>query len=203
MLTTPAYSGGMTANNAPISVHSALWRYWDGQRAGRPMPARKDVAPEAIHTLLPYVSLIEIEGERFKYRLVGTNITESLGREMTGTYVGSHLPPAHASAMLAAYRRACETRQPVFTSSRYERADRASQRVSRIILPLGSGDTVAMLLCSRISRYADWSEGTDWFASASSRMEQVHDVASLAELEALAEAWDQANPIEAAPALAR
>lgn len=156
----------MSGHVPPISTHGALWRYWDARRAGRLMPARRDIAPESIPTLLAYITLIAVEGERFKYRLVGTNVTESLGREMTGTYVGSHLPPAHARDMQQAYRRVCETKRPVFTTSSYKRADRARQRVSRIILPLGDRDEVAMLLCSRISRYADWHDGADWFSSA-------------------------------------
>jgi hypothetical protein len=42
----------------PISPHLDLYRYWDGRRNGRLMPARRDIDPVDFPALLRHVSLI-------------------------------------------------------------------------------------------------------------------------------------------------
>ena len=65
-----------------------LHRYWDEKRAGRAMPQRPDIDPTEIPTLLQHIALIGVETEprRLYYRLMGTHITEALGRDYTGKY---------------------------------------------------------------------------------------------------------------------
>ncbi len=65
-----------------------LHRYWDSKRASRAMPQRPDIEPTEIPTLLPHIALIGVEAEprRLYYRLIGTHITEALGRDRTGKY---------------------------------------------------------------------------------------------------------------------
>jgi len=66
----------------------ALHRYWDSKRAGRAMPQRADIEPTEIPSLLPHIALIGVENDprRLYYRLIGTHITEALGRDNTGKY---------------------------------------------------------------------------------------------------------------------
>jgi hypothetical protein len=66
----------------------ALYRYWDSKRAGRLMSERRDIEPTEIPSLLPHIALIGVEAapRRLYYRLIGTHLTEALGRDNTGKY---------------------------------------------------------------------------------------------------------------------
>ena len=66
-----------------------LVRHWDSKRAGRPLPLRADIDPLDLRTHLGSLNLIEcLPGyEDFRYRLIGTKITEAYGRDSTGRTV--------------------------------------------------------------------------------------------------------------------
>ena len=63
---------------------------WDDLKGARPMPSPVDIDPLGFPTrLLPHISLLDIEYQptrRFRWRLIGTYITEILGRDSTGRY---------------------------------------------------------------------------------------------------------------------
>ena len=64
-----------------------LYRHWDGLCGGRAMPRRPDFDPLALPALLGNLILIDVLGRaplRFRYRLVGSKLTERIGRDMTG-----------------------------------------------------------------------------------------------------------------------
>ena len=63
---------GVMTTEVPISHHLDLYRYWDGRRNGRRMPARRDIDPADIPGLLPHVSLIHKPDGQFRFRLVGS-----------------------------------------------------------------------------------------------------------------------------------
>jgi hypothetical protein len=65
-----------------------LHRYWESKRAGRAMPQRADIEPTEIPALLAHIALVGVEAEppRLFFRLIGTHITDSLGRDNTGKY---------------------------------------------------------------------------------------------------------------------
>lgn len=60
--------------------------YWDGKRAGRPMPDRGDIVPSEIVRLLPNIFICEAleGGGDFRFRIFGTALVDLLGIEMTG-----------------------------------------------------------------------------------------------------------------------
>src|ERR1700741_3932332 len=97
----------------PISPHLDLYRYWDGRRNERLMPARKDIDPADIPALLPHVSLIHKPDGQFRFRLVGSAAVEQFGRDLTGDVVGSH--GDNARETVAAVQAVCER---VFASAR-------------------------------------------------------------------------------------
>src|ERR1051325_9903462 len=67
----------------------ALYRYWDGKRGARAMPARRDLDPSEIVRLLPHIYMVDVQSDplRFRYRLIGTAIVNLLGRDYTGRMV--------------------------------------------------------------------------------------------------------------------
>lgn len=184
---------------APISHHRDLFLYWERLRAGRAMPARSDLNPSDLRALLPYLTLIDHPDGQFRFRLVGTAVTQDLGRDMTGSLVGSYVsPPEYAAALQAIYEHVFSTAHPVFTTGEYRSASRAIHTISRLILPLSDdGKTVNMVVFTRISRFSrNVSAGIDWLKGAPGKVCDVVDVSSLAEIEALCLDWEQQASVE-------
>lgn len=62
--------------------------YWELKRHGRALPRRGDIDPFELKPYLRHLFLIEVlPGEHFRYRLVGSEITERYGRNSTGKTV--------------------------------------------------------------------------------------------------------------------
>ena len=83
---------GVVAMDMPDIDHPKLkqfYDYWDAKRAARAMPARADIDPLEIRPLLTNVALVDVEQtpQRFRYRLVGTELGGILKQELTGKYL--------------------------------------------------------------------------------------------------------------------
>ncbi len=65
-----------------------LVEIWHAKRDGRCMPARADLGPFDLKAYLGNLTLVDVESDpqRFRYRLVGTNITAIVKRDATGCY---------------------------------------------------------------------------------------------------------------------
>jgi len=182
----------MASPRAPQSYHAELYRYWDSRRGGRPMPSRADLDPAQIRGLLPHLTLIERVEGGFRYRLVGSKVVQDLGREMTGTMVGSHVtPPEYGRALCAIYVQVCDAGRPVFTTGEYRSPSQLVHTVSRLLLPLGpNGGPANMVLLSRASRYDRGIAATGWLGRTAGQLGETIEVGSLAQVEALTLAWD-------------
>ena len=157
------------------------------------MPARRDLEPTEIPALLPYLTLIDRVQGRFRYRLVGTALSEELGRELTGSYVGSHAkPPEYATAIRALYQGVFATGRPVFTTGEYRSPSRAVHAVSRLMLPLSDdGGSVNMVMFTRIARFnRNARAGVDWLQGAPGKVCETIEIGSLAEVEAQDLDWE-------------
>ncbi|MFC3229734.1 PAS domain-containing protein [Marinibaculum pumilum] len=94
--------------------------YWRAKSGPRTMPARGDIRPADLPGLLPYMFLIDIETEplRLRYRLLGTALTEAVGRDSTGRYCDEICPPPAMARIEAGYRWMMAARAPVRTHGR-------------------------------------------------------------------------------------
>ena len=82
-----------------------FYEYWRAKGAGKGMPARADIDPLDIPRLLANVFLIDVVAgnpRRFRFRLVGTRITELEG-EMTNRFLDEFVPGAAGTAMARHY----------------------------------------------------------------------------------------------------
>lgn len=61
-----------------------LFDYWNLKRQGRPAPARADIAPAGIASLLASTFLIDIDAGQPAFRLAGTRLCAAFGRELAG-----------------------------------------------------------------------------------------------------------------------
>ena len=183
----------MAAHETPLSVHLELYRYWSERRQGRAMPQRRDVDPAQIRGLLPALMLVDVVDGRYRFRLVGSAVTRDVGREMTGTFVGTNVaPPAYAAAMCRIYDDICRDQQPLFSTGEYRSPQRASHAISRLLLPLSDdGSTVNMVMLSRVARFGHTlGDSYDWMGGAAGSVAQTLAVRSEAELAGMARAWE-------------
>ena len=130
-----------------------VYGYWLGKKGDRPAPSRTDIRPEELAPLLPNLYLVDVEGTRFRLRLVGTEIVQEYGAEITGRYLDEIDLDDHKADILHEYLHATRDCAPQFHQWDYEKDDGRQLRYSRLILPLSSdGQTVDKLLCAAFVR---------------------------------------------------
>jgi hypothetical protein len=133
---------------------AAIYRYWDSKRRGRTMPSRADIDPIELRFYLPQLVLLDVEGDppRFRYRLVGTEVTRVRrgldNADPTGRFVDEVTHHQGTGAVLAHYSRVAAERRPSTDAGTYPPSpERPWLRFSRLVLPLSPDDaTVNMLL---------------------------------------------------------
>jgi len=127
----------------------ALLDYWLQKRGGRAMPARGDIDPAEIPRLLPDLGLVDVlhGGADFRFRLLGTRITELFHADFTGMTVGDIEVDHYRSFLESRYRRVVAERCPIYSETVFGAGGREHLRAWRLCVPLSnSGDGVDMIL---------------------------------------------------------
>lgn len=131
--------------------HSALYQLWRERRGERKFPARRDFDVQDLAPWLGDLELIEIvecgERTRYRYRLVGTNITQIDGIDATGHFADEVFTDNYPHVI-------CEYEQVLRTGAPCLRQRRASPSrlgfdmvYHKLVLPLASdGANIDMLL---------------------------------------------------------
>jgi hypothetical protein len=179
---------------APISHHLDFYRYWLAKRDGPGMPARSDLNPCDIPKLLPYLTIVDKIDGQFHYRLAGTAVSQELGRDLTGSFVGSYVtPPEYAAALRAIYERVFTGARPIFTTGEYKAKSGAIHSVSRLMLPLSDdGTNVNMVIFTRIACFSwDTAAEIDWLMGAPGKVCDVVYVNDAADLEKRCLDWER------------
>ncbi|HWA45342.1 MAG TPA: PAS domain-containing protein [Hypericibacter adhaerens] len=135
-----------------------LLAYWNLKRGDRPAPSRRDIDPRDIARLLPCLHLIDVEPQplRFRHRLVGSELIDMMGRNVTGQYVGDGLYGRAADEILETMQHLTTQIRPFRRRARLEwhRADWLT--LEALELPLiDENGQVNMLLCGRSFSLAD------------------------------------------------
>jgi hypothetical protein len=97
-----------------------LYDYWESVRRGRKMPSRTDIDPTEIWTLLPNIHLSDwfTNPDRIRYRLAGTELVASIGREISGRWLAEfHTDPNDLQETLSLYRKVIAAGAPIFGST--------------------------------------------------------------------------------------
>ncbi|MDJ0945490.1 MAG: PAS domain-containing protein [Kiloniellales bacterium] len=129
-------------------TNQAAFAYWDRIRAGRAMPARADLDPSDIRTILPCVFLLDVARDPldFRYRLIGTKMASHLNRDLTGTWMSEIPHQRPPSRIWSACARVVETRTPLSSDTPYVGKHHEYKKTEDLILPLSAdGETVNML----------------------------------------------------------
>jgi hypothetical protein len=125
------------------------YAYWRGKLRGRPMPSRADIEPAEVKALLPKLFMVDVEYEpvRFRYRLIGTDIVTSLGRDATGRAIDESTFGEHATIIQSVYGAVVACRRPVAVRGRTTwLKDREWKRFQNLLLPLSSNGNVVDII---------------------------------------------------------
>ena len=124
-----------------------FYEYWLQIAPPGRLPGRQHVAPEDIVPLLTHLWMLDVcrDPLRFRYRLVGTGITRSLQRELTGLWLDEAQPETARNPVLRdRYRFIAETGRPTWRRGRtLWNRDPAHRLIENCLVPLASdGKTV-------------------------------------------------------------
>ena|SRR5260221_9454798 len=140
-----------------------IYRYWLSIHPPHGLPGRQHVDPTAIPALLAGLWLLDVQRApfRLRYRLVGTNITSALGRELTGLWMDeAHSALRDKPDHLARYRDLLDSKAP----SRKKGTplfwyDSVYTMIENVILPLArDGVTVDMIMVHTVLYTSDGDE---------------------------------------------
>jgi hypothetical protein len=99
------------------------------------MPARRDLDPADIKDLLPHIVIVQCVGDRFLYRLIGTEVVNRIGVENTGRYFDELKPfGGYREFMTRVYRMVCQDRRAVLSGTLYD-GGKNETGIRRLSLP--------------------------------------------------------------------
>lgn len=91
------------------------YQLWNEQRGSRSMPDRSAVKPECFHSMFGLINLTDVtEGPPFRFRLVGTDITQRHDRELTSKTTAVVRPRAYRETVEHQYAECRDLRAPSF-----------------------------------------------------------------------------------------
>lgn len=128
--------------------------YWAAKKGDRPMPARADIDPLEIVSILPNVVLMDVLRDTrpgwpldFRYRVMGTTVDSHMSRRFTGVAMSEVPHQQPDSQLFRNFARVVETQQPQFNRVPYVGPHKDFLSVVDLVMPLSSdGETVDMLM---------------------------------------------------------
>lgn len=97
-----------------------LLNYWQALPKRKGVPAKSDLDPSAIRSILPHIFIVETIADRpdYRFRLFGTHLVELVGSDKTGETFSTALGPDYAEALHQLYRPVIEEKCCVLTRER-------------------------------------------------------------------------------------
>lgn len=133
--------------------HEVLQRIlavWREAHRGTAMPRRADITPTRLRSALPHVVLVDVEGEppRFRWRLIGTHVTQLLGRDRTGHWLDDLYTPEAAAVLSRTLGMTVEHAAPIRFTGSFAFLDKAWFNFESLHLPLvdDAGRIVMLML---------------------------------------------------------
>ena len=129
-----------------LSDLAAYWR----SLATSGLPGRQHIDPIAMGpALLPHMFLADVldGGQRFRWRLIGTQIVRFAGTDDTGQGLEVTIAPRMRDTIIGHYRQVVRERRPLCHRSEFTGRDRRVYRYERLLLPIAAdGTTIDMIL---------------------------------------------------------
>lgn len=127
-----------------------LYALWDELRGNAPMPSKNDFKPERMRAYLPNLYIVDIidGGADYRLRLIGTALTQMVGRDMTGCLL-SEVPETRWRAQV--YDLVIREKAPVAYLSRLGRLGGPEVTTENIVLPaVGMDGAFSELICASV-----------------------------------------------------
>lgn len=150
-----------TAHNRWLSIDPSLsfeaeclsdmLRRWERWRGERPMPERADFGPADLRGHLGWVVLIDVEPAplRFRYRLIGSEVTQAVGRDSTGRYLDDLYRPEIYETAITSFREILACRRPMRAFGTLRHAEKGYVPFEAIDMPFANGSGEVGLIMTR------------------------------------------------------
>jgi len=123
--------------------------YWRTKSAGGTLPGRRDLDPMEMRAWLAHILLVDVKGEprRFRWRLVGTHLTEAVGHDSSGLWFEDVYEGAVLDRFLQIYNQVVDCRDVVRTAGLLYFPKHHDVPAEAVNMPLASdGRNVDMVL---------------------------------------------------------
>ncbi|MGB0572208.1 MAG: PAS domain-containing protein [Alphaproteobacteria bacterium] len=127
----------------PLSIRDGVIEfgknYWASKSKEDRLPARSDIDPLDIPTLLPQIVLLEVRNDPwdFRFRLIGTNVVHHRFTDWTGIWMYEIEHMAFPSRIFNACVDVATSEKPLRSDTPYVGPRQNCIRAEVIILPLG------------------------------------------------------------------
>jgi hypothetical protein len=145
----PAAEGTVAGILQAEPLLSAVYEFYAARRGGRAMPTRADIDPVDMPPfVLPYLVLLEVfdGGERFRWRLSGTELVNRFGLDATGRFGEEVLSGDYLVFVTSLVRQVCRRRLPIYSHAIFCWEEARTMTTSRLYLPLGDEAGVTQIL---------------------------------------------------------
>jgi len=143
-------------DEAPFNPQTELVRkgytYWKSMCHGNRFPARTDIDPTEVPTLLSGITLVDVEAgkdaPRFRFRLMGDFPVIIAGGNHTGAYF-DELPALREDpfSVIDVYMRVLEKRQPHYWRRDFVNPHKSFRQYESLVCPLsGDGENIDMFI---------------------------------------------------------
>lgn len=138
----------LTTNSPIVALGLKTWNRLRGERS---MPSPEDIDPLRIpKKLLSHILLLDVEYRpefRLRWRLIGTHVTDALGRDSTGCYWDELYTPYAMEKLAAGPRWVIENRRPIRVLGDACFVDKSHIHSESIDLPFSvNGDEVSRIM---------------------------------------------------------
>ena len=117
--------------------------YWKSKCGDNGMPSRSEIDPIEMKPFLNRIMLVDVEmnPRRYLFRLIGTLITSTTGRDSTGQYLDEVYTESQYNLLTVSLDHAVETRTPCRTTGSANYVGKEFVAVEALDLPLSTDGT--------------------------------------------------------------
>lgn len=117
-----------------------LYAHWQNVRGARPAPARSDIDPASIVSLLPHIGIFDVEEapRRYRVRLMGSRIVSWYGGDLTGSYLDEVDFGEGPALTFTLLDQVVDRVVPGHMTGEYTKHDGVTIRYERLFMPLSN-----------------------------------------------------------------
>ncbi len=133
----------------------SFYAYWLRIRGKKLLPRRRDFDPADIPSLLPYMTIVEAAGDRFRVRLIGTEVQRRIkGKAVTPLFLDELEHGRYLAFLTEVYRTVIAQKKPVLSHTRYP-SPRGEISIRRLTVPFSERPgTVTQLMSLMVFSHA-------------------------------------------------